>query len=58
MDFFTKRKREKEIKLRMKKVERVEKVERVGLELFLICGFGANFCFNSKPSFSFESIEQ
>jgi hypothetical protein len=27
-------------------------------ELFLICGFGANFCFNSKPSFSFESIRK
>ena len=26
------------------------------VELFRNSGFGANFCFNSKPSFSFESI--
>ena len=31
---------------------------RVGMELFRNCGFGANFCFNSKPSFSFESIRK
>ena len=30
----------------------------MGLELFLICGFGGYFCFNSKPSFSFESWRQ
>ncbi len=31
---------------------------RVGLELFRNSSFGANFCFNSKPSFSFDSIGQ
>ena len=29
---------------------------RVGLELFVICGFEVIFCFNSKPSFSHPTI--
>ena len=33
-------------------------ISRGGLELFRNVGFGANFCFNSKPSFSFESCRQ
>jgi len=33
-------------------------ISRVGLELFGNSDFEANFCFNSKPSFSFESRRQ
>ena len=31
---------------------------RAGLELFRDRNFATNFCFNSKPSFSFDSIGQ
>ena len=33
-------------------------ISRVGKGLFRNSDFGANFCFNSKPSFSFESRRQ
>ena len=38
--------------------ESIFSLQKGGVELFRICGFGGHFCFNSKPSFSCESWRQ
>ena len=36
----------------------LQPLQKCGVRIVRICGFGGYFCFNSKPSFSFESRGQ